>query len=83
MLLVFQNSNFEQTPFTVLNSGRSSFRLSVDLNSGMFCNIENCFYSLAYFYGEYLGTQNLESFIFPIKRHVSADTVLTSGCDQF
>ena len=46
----------------------------------MFCKIENGFYSLVGFHCEYLRIRKLKNFVFHIKRHVWADTVLKSGC---
>ena len=48
----------------------------------MFCEIENGFYSVC-FHCQYLSFQKLKNFVFYIKQHVWADTVLKSGCVQF
>ena len=60
--------------------GVASLRFYLDLWRGMLCKIENDFYSLVGFHCEYLRTQNLGNLVFYIKQHVSADTVLKSGC---
>ena len=49
----------------------------------MLCKIENDFYSLVGFDYEYFRTQKFGNLVFYIKQHISADTVLESGCVQF
>ena len=44
--------------------------------------MENGFYSLVCCHWEYLRTQNLGNFVFYIKPHVWADTVLKRGCGR-
>ena len=57
-----------------------SLRFFLDLWWGMLCKIENVFYSLVGFHCEYFGAQKPGNFVFYIKQHVSADTVLKIGC---
>ena len=59
---------------------KTVFSSNLDLLRGMFCKIENGFYSLVCFHSEYLRTQKLGNFVFYIKRQVWADKVLKSRC---
>ena len=63
--------------------GVASLRFYLDLWRGMLWKIENGIYSLVGFHWEYLKTQKLGNFVFYIKRHLCADTVLRSGCVKF
>ena len=78
MLLFNQNNNLEQTQFWTV--GVASLRFYLDIWRGMFCKIENDFYSLVGFHCEYLRTQKLENFVFYVKQYVWGDTGLKSGC---
>ena len=77
-MLFNQNNNFEQTH--VWTIGVASVRFYLDLYRVMLWKIENDFYSLVGFHCEYLRTQKLENFVFYIKQHAWADTVLKSAC---
>ena len=68
MLVFNQNNNFEQTHFRKV--GVESLRFYLDLWRGILHKVENEFYSLVYFHGEYLRTQKLENFVFSLKRQV-------------
>ena len=62
--------------------GGASLRFYLELWRGMFCKLENDFYSLVGFHCDYLRTQNLGNLGFYIKEYVWADTVLKSGSVQ-